>query len=521
MQQQKKIIDLTTRALGRLSKQKLIDKIKQLRKRCESQESKIVKQAEEIAELTAELAKKDKNLQEQAAELDKIKKKEVNSKSNQPSSKQPEFNKDTGGKSSKNGARRRKKGKRGKRKGAGNRAKPTPEVTNYNELLYCPDCQTDLSGVEATEKKPRIVEDIAELPKKTVVSEEIQDRKWCKTCKKIVSSKTEAALPKFDIGLRATCVIAYLWVVTAISLPGIVALLKNFFSLKLSTAGVSKMMINLSKIMQPVYAEILEDVKGGRMIFADETGWRVKGKLWWLWIFANQHSAYYFPSTQRGSAVVEKILGTTFHGVLITDAWHAYMKIICSKQTCMAHIMRKIRKFRDAYPRYYSIMQFYRKLRRLLMDGVRLQENRKKLGDEVFNRRLKRLHDRLDNLLAWKNPNAILKDVIAKVERQREHILTFVEHEGVPHHNNYGEYIIKKGILKRKVSGGSMSEAGVRAYAVIQSIAQTCHLRGIPFLDFMQKSLVCYIRTGQPLRLKDYALEQESSDSSSQEALAA
>jgi len=505
--QQKKIIDLTKHNLARLSKRELVE-------RCEAQ-------ALEITKLKDELAKKDEKLQAQATELGKIKQKEVNKKSNQPSSKQPEFNKDTGGKSSNKSSRRKRKSKRSGRKGAGNRSKPTPEVTNYNELVYCPDCQTDLSGKEATERKPRIVEDIVELPKKTMVSEEIQERKWCPTCKKLVASKTEVALPKFDIGLRALCIIAYLWVVTAISLPGIVALLKNFFSLRLSTSGISKMMIKLGGIMQPIYEEILEDVKGGRMIFADETGWRVKGKLWWLWIFANQRSAYYFPSTQRGSAVVEKILGTTFHGVLITDAWHAYMKIICSKQTCMAHIMRKIRKFRDAYPRYYSLMQFYRKLRRLLMDGVRLQEDRKKLGDEVFNRRLKRLHDRLDNLLAWKKPNAILKEVIAKVDRQRKHILTFVEHEGVPNHNNYGEYIIKKGILKRKVSGGSMSEVGVCAYAVIQSIAQTCHLRGIPFLDFMRKSLVCYIRTGQPLRLKAYALEKELSDASSKERLAA
>ena len=46
--------------------------------------------------------------------------------------------------------------------------------------------------------------------------------------------------------------------------------------------------------------------------------------------------------------------------------------------------------------------------------------------------------------------------------------------------------IIKKGILKRKVSGGSMSEEGVRAYAILQSISQTCHLRKLSFLKFLK-----------------------------------
>jgi transposase len=176
----------------------------------------------------------------------------------------------------------------------------------------------------------------------------VQERKWCPTCAKIVSSVSEAALPRSDIGLRSLYLMAYLWVVSAISLPGITAFLSSFFSLRLSTVGVSRMMIRLANIMLPIYDEILKDVKGGSIIFADETGWRVKGILWWLWIFANKRTAYYWPDKLRSSAVVEKILGPIFSGVLVSDAWYAYMKIICSKQTCMAHLFHKIRKFMDA-----------------------------------------------------------------------------------------------------------------------------------------------------------------------------
>jgi transposase len=208
--------------------------------------------------------------------------------------------------------------------------------------------------------------------------------------------------------------------------------------------------------------------------------------------------------------VVEKLLGSIFSGVLVTDAWHAYMKIVCSKQTCMAHIFRKIRKYRDAYPQYYSIVRFYKKLRRILMDGERLQKSKNEIGEEIFQRRLDLLNKRLDDLLSWANPNEILKEVIAKVNRQRKYILTFVEHAGVPTHNNYGECIVKKGILKRKVSGGSMSEEGVRAYAILQSIAQTCHLRKLSFLNFMTSSCIHYICTKQPLLLKEYEERQNN-----------
>ena len=40
----------------------------------------------------------------------------------------------------------------------------------------------------------------------------------------------------------------------------------------------------------------------------------------------------------------------------------------------MAHLLRKIRQFRDAFPSLPSILKFYLKLRRILRDGERLQD---------------------------------------------------------------------------------------------------------------------------------------------------
>ncbi len=80
----------------------------------------------------------------------------------------------------------------------------------------------------------------------------------------------------------------------------------------------------------------------------------------------------------------------------------------------MAHLLRKIRKFRDAFPHLTSIVKFYVKLRRILRDGERLQADRDKLGEKVFQRRLRRLEKRLDDLLDWPNPNEILQKIIKK-----------------------------------------------------------------------------------------------------------
>ena len=149
-------------------------------------------------------------------------------------------------------------------------------------------------------------------------------------------------------------------------------------------------------------------------------------------------------------------------------------------------------------------MTFYLKLRKLIRDAEKLQAARAGLGEMAFRRRLKALERRLDELLKWKNPNDALKEVIKKVRRQKAHILTFVNHDGASHHNNYGVYIIKKGVVKRKTSGGSISPDGVRAYACIQSVAMTCQLIHISLHRLMKASLVNYIRTGKPMLLSEY-----------------
>ena len=429
----------------------------------------------------------------------------VNNEAHQPSSKKPEWDKDGNLKPKKRKKKKKKRG--GLRKGAGNKKKEL-EPTEVNEapLDFCPECGEDLQGQPIVESPSRIVEDIPEN-QKPVVSEEQTERKWCPICQKIVSSKSEHALPGSDYGLNVVALCAYFWVVTAMSLPNISRFFKNFFSMVISTSGISKMMIRLSNILAPIYQEILMDVKSGTCLWADETGWKINGQLHWMWAFANKYSAYYWIDRSRGGDVVNRILGEFFAGVLITDAWAAYKSIVGDKQTCMSHIFRKVRKYIEINPNLRSLFKFYLKLRRILKDAEKLRSIRSDLDELTFRRRLKKLKKRLSALLKWKNPNQVLKEVIDKVKRQENYILTFVEYEKAESHNNFAEGIIRKGVLKRKVSGGSVSLDGAKAYCIILSIYQTCHLRELSFFGFLKTSLVDYIRTGEPMSLAQYEME--------------
>ena len=471
------------------------------------------KVVELLVQLQKDYIKLEQENAELKAQLQKIKIEEVNKIANKPSSKHAEWEKVTPiEKNSKNGKPTKKSKKRKARKGSGNQTKNRqPDKIETEKVDTCDNCGKNLKNTRVLDStNEHIVEDIPEPAETTEVIKIIKEKKYCNSCQQVTTAKSERVLPGADIGLNATVLICYLWVALCLPFPKIMDYLASFFSLKISTSGLSRHVIMVSKAMKDVHEEILQDVQIGVTLFADETGWHVKGKNWWLWVFGTDTAAYFTMDKSRGSDVVRRVLGEIFLGVLVIDGWSAYLSLICEKQTCMAHIFRKIKKLRDAFPQLISIGKFYIKLRRIILDGEKLQKQRKKLDEIVFQRRLLLLHERLETLVQWKNPNEILQEIIKKVIRQQPRILTFVEHEGVPSDNNYAERLIRIGVLKRKVSGGSMSAEGANAYAVLLSVYVTCKLRKIPFRKFMKESLVCYIKTGKPMLLKEY--EEVNSD---------
>ena len=453
----------------------------------------------ELESQVNELKQENARLQQQ---LEQEKIKDTNKQANKPSSKQAEWEKASPKDKNKSGKGRNRK----PRKGAGNRAKnKVPNSQQTATVDSCDLCGKNLSSQPVLEStNERIIEDIVAPPQETIITLVTQEKKYCPDCQEVITAKSDLALPGADIGINATVLVCYLWVGLCLPYTKIREYLATFFKLSVSTSGLSRHVIRVAEIMNDVYDEILNGIKHGGILHADETGWRVRGRNWWLWVFGTRDTAYFTVDKTRGSDVVRRVVGEIFFGVLVVDGWSAYLSLVCEQQSCLSHLLRKIRKFRDAFPHLGQIVKFYLKFRRIIRDGEQLQKDREKLGELVFKRRLKRLKKRLADLLQWPNPDKILEEIIKKVKRQQPRILTFVEHPNVPFHNNYAEYLIRIGVLKRKISGGSVSARGAHAYAVLLSIYTTCKLRGISFPGFLKESLRHYIKTGHPQSLKEY-----------------
>ena len=81
------------------------------------------------------------------------------------------------------------------------------------------------------------------------------------------------------------------------------------------------------------------------------------GKSGYIWCFCNKHIAFFHHDHSRAAAVIEKILGTDFKGIVICDFYAAY-NTLGKTQRCLVHLLRDIKKERDVLQSSTLLKQF-------------------------------------------------------------------------------------------------------------------------------------------------------------------
>jgi len=96
----------------------------------------------------------------------------------------------------------------------------------------------------------------------------------------------------------------------------------------------------------PTYEALCHTVRGSPMVTPDETGWRVGGRLHWLWAFATPETTVYAIRAGRGFPEAASILSADFAGVLVRDGWAPYRTFTrAAHQTCLARCKHRQHRF--------------------------------------------------------------------------------------------------------------------------------------------------------------------------------
>lgn len=388
--------------------------------------------------------------------------------------------------------RRKAPGRKGGHKGT-HRVQPERiDRTVEHPLEKCPECGGPVAA--PAEKRSRLIEDIPVTQPEVV--EHVIPRCYCKKCKKTVEPVVSEALPKAALGHRTVALSAWFHYGLGNTLSQITSTLDTTFQHRVTQGGLVGAWHRMAEILTPWYEAIAEEATGSALLHADETGHRIAGKTHWLWCFCNDNITYYQIDPSRGEEALRRFFLEAYEGVLITDFWGPYNKVVARKrQMCLVHLLRELEKV-DRRNLSRDWIAFRTKLRRLLKDAIRLWK-REGLTPEEFASKRKRLDLRLEGLIGEEFRDADAGRLIKRLRQYSRELFTFLDEPDVPFDNNHAEREIRPAVLMRKNSFHNMSAAGALTHSILMTVFRTLKRRGHNPVDTLVEALKEYVATGK------------------------
>jgi hypothetical protein len=183
---------------------------------------------------------------------------------------------------------------------------------------------------------------------------------------------------------------------------------------------------------------------------------------------------------------VTNVLSAAFHGDLMTDGYGVY-RAFPNRLRCWAHLRRKLVGLAESTDcRVAAIGQALQTAFSGLQEAI---YTARASGDppgslvkahatamDAFRKTLKRYHD---------DPHEKLRAVVREFLLDWEVILRPLSDPTLPLTNNEAERALRHYVIARRISHGTRSELGSRAYALLASVIETCRRRGAVALDFL------------------------------------
>ncbi len=369
-------------------------------------------------------------------------------------------------------------------------------TVNVASPTTCPHCNTtDLKPTGETQSQ--VQEDIILRPQ-TVVTEYVHDLAHCPHCRRNVFATGEGELRNCEIGPVTKATAIHLRHALKLSYRDTQRILRDLFGMSFVPASAMNFDRTVAEKGRTLYDELRETVRAARIIYADETSWRIDGNGAYLWYAGNRDMAFYQIDPSRSSKVAVSILGDEFQGALSTDGYAAYNAVNPDKrQSCLAHITRKakdliaeIMLLKPAY-RDEKTLRSLRSLRTMVSKAcaVGARRNSGCLSQTNARKYIPHFKNLLDTICLhpFKHKDAeTFRLRLLNPKKEYNRLFTFLEVPGMEPTNNHAEQALRKLVIFRKICFGNRSIEGAESMGTILSLATTAELQKQDPLAFFQ-----------------------------------
>jgi transposase len=373
--------------------------------------------------------------------------------------------------------------KPGRKKGHPGSFRPVPDQVDERisvPLAACPECGKGVG------KCREVVQYIEELPVvRPKVIQLVTHEADCPYCRKTVRSTHPLQMSLAEgaagvqLGPLALGLAAELNKKHGLTVRKTCAVLKQVFNLSLSPGGLTQALARLAGKLEPAYEKLMARLRDGPYVHCDETSWWVGGPGYWLWVFADKTKTVYRVAKGRGRSVLSEVIGAQYAGVLVSDCLATYDDVNPLQQKCYSHHLKAVGQALEAGP-----SAWLEEVRWLLQGALELKHQS---GEQRIQQRGE-LERKTNQLLPAPRPTNAEEKVRRRLEKQRDHLFTFLDHEEVDATNNLAERQLRPAVIARKVSCGNKTPKGAHTWEILTSLSATCSQAGKSFAQLISQS---------------------------------
>jgi transposase len=351
----------------------------------------------------------------------------------------------------------------------------------------------------ATDPEPTRFQTIEIPPIVSIVTEYQGHACTCPACGLVTRAVIPQDIRAASVGPRLTAVLSYFSGCHGVSKRGVEEISEAVFAAPVALGTVVNLEKEVSAALAAPHAEAVQRVREAKVKNADETSWKLAGKLCWLWAAATASVVAFVIHAKRGASGLTALLGAEIQGILCSDRWGPYNRVPeRRRQICWAHLKRDFQKIVDKAGVSAGVGQAGQRIVKKVFaawhafkDGVVTREQLKEQLAGVV-RRMNRVL--LEGLTGGDPAVATFCGNLLELEQA---LWTFTREEGVEPTNNHIERLLRRAVLWRRRSFGCQSAAGCKFVERILTVVQTRRLQGKNVLEYLHDALVAK-RAGLP-----------------------
>lgn len=321
-------------------------------------------------------------------------------------------------------------------------------------------------------------------------------KKYCIHCRKTFQPSAPGVLPKALYGNQLIATVSAMHYLHGVPMGRICE------QIGIGAGSLVEIFHNLARLCSPVVQRLVENYRQSHVRHADETGWRINGSNGYVWLFATENISIFLFRKSRSAKVPQSVFGDKqLPGVLVVDRYAGYNKTPCTLQYCYAHLLREAEDLEKDFPDSGEVTAFVSVMVPLLTTAMNLRSQ--PIPDNEY---YAKAADIKAQIIAAVEAPAVHLGIqhIQNIFHENAHRLyQWADNRQVPAENNLAERDLRPTVIARKVSFGSLSDAGAETRSVLMTVLHSLKKQNI---DVVQHLKIVLDQLSKNMKLDPFSL---------------